>query len=190
MGYPGEPYLQAVEPEIEGLSKLLPEAEVLFGEAVTRPNIMKMLPKRALIHIAGHIVYDHAAPLESGIPLAEKRWLRASDLYLRYGYLDRSTVVLSGCESASGSAKGGDILGLTSAFLYAGATGIVASLWPVDDTATAHLMSAFYQKITASHATADALRHAQIDLLHHQATAHPYYWAPFLLNGASRTWQP
>jgi len=185
VGYPGEPYLQAVQSEIESLSKLLPQADVLFGEAATLQNVMEMLPNRPLIHIAGHIVYDHMSPLESGIPLAEARWLRASDLYLRYGYLNGSTVVLSGCESASGSAKGGDILGLTSAFLYAGAAGIVASLWPVDDEATAKLMATF---TTTQIETAEALRHAQLDLLRDPATAHPYYWAAFVLNGASRVW--
>lgn len=188
VGYPGEPYLQGVEPEIERLSRLLPQADVLFGEAVTLPNIMKRLPNRPLIHIAGHIVYDQTAPLESGIPLAKARWLRASDLYLRYGYLNSSTVVLSGCESAGGRAKGGDMLGLTSAFLYAGATGIVASLWSVDDKATAKLMSSLYEKITQKIESAQALRHAQLTLLHDHATAHPYYWAAFVLNGASRVW--
>jgi hypothetical protein len=61
--------------------------EALASDSATLANVMERLPKRPLIHIAGHIVYDGQSPLDSGIPLAEERWLRASDLYLQYGTL-------------------------------------------------------------------------------------------------------
>ena len=86
-----------------------------------------------------------------------------------------------------GRPSGGDVLGLTSAFLYAGAVEMIAGLWRVDDTATAELMMAFYRELGSGVDTADALRQVQLKLLHDGRYAHPYFWAPFALSGGSRS---
>lgn len=189
LGYPGvrgqADYLEAVSGEVEDLARLWPRATVLLHEAATRAHFWDAAPGCAIIHLAGHIYYDDADPLASGMPLADGRWLRASDLYLRYGQLAGATVVLSGCESARVELAGSDVLGLTSAFLYAGATTLVAGLWKVDDAATAVLMQAFYQALSQGQPVAQALQSAQLHLLHQKTTAHPYYWAPFTINGGS-----
>lgn len=190
VGYPGQPeqpgYLPNVEQEITDLANLLPNASRLFGEAVTLNNVLTQMPGKTFIHLAGHAFYNQSLPLESGMPLAGGRWLRASDLYSRYGHLTGSTVVLSGCETGKVRPTGGDVLGLISAFLYAGAAGVVAGLWKVDDGATAILMTTFYRELTKGTKTAEALRHAQLHLLHSNAYRAPYFWAPFVLNGDSR----
>jgi CHAT domain-containing protein len=187
VGYPGSPgqpgYLPGVEEEIQTLAGILPRATVLLGEEATMDNVMAVSPKSQVLHLAGHAFYDNTNPLESGMPLAGGRWLRAADLYLHYGHLDGATVVLSGCSAGRGRPSGGDVMGLTSAFLYAGAVGVVAGLWRVDDAATADLMTNFYRELDRG--ATDALRLAQLGLLHSERYAHPYFWAPFALSGAS-----
>jgi CHAT domain-containing protein len=63
---------------------------------------------------------------------------------------------------------------------------VVASLWKVNDAATATLMERFYTELKAGRPKAEALRQAQIALLRERATAHPYLWAPFVLIGEWR----
>lgn len=190
LGYPGEPdqpdYLPAVTSEIDALLTLLPDADTLCNAEATQSALLQQMAHRPVIHMAGHIYYDAAHSLSSGMPLAGGRWLHASDLYLRFGRLQGATVVLSGCDSARNQSLGGDILGLTSAFLYAGASGLVAGLWKVDDTATAQLMTAFYRAWLDGHDSAEALRQAQLTLLHGVDFTLPYFWAAFTLNGDAR----
>jgi CHAT domain-containing protein len=96
-------------------------------------------------------------------------------------------VTLSACQTQlGGQSNGDDIVGLSRAFIYAGAPTVVASLWSVDDEATAVLMEAFYTHLKAGMGRAKALRAAQSDLSHdeaHPQWAHPFYWAAFVLTG-------
>jgi CHAT domain-containing protein len=74
-------------------------------------------------------------------------------------------------------------LGLTRAFLHAGAGHVVATLWPVDDWATAALMERFYEGYASDGDPAGALARAQRVLLAQPATSHPFYWAGFVTVG-------
>jgi CHAT domain-containing protein len=189
IGYPGQPdqpdYLSNVRKEIVSLRKRLPSAKTLFGEDATYDNVLAFMPQRKLVHIASHAHYHASDPLESGISLAERRQLRANDLYQRRGHLQGTTVVLSACNSSRGHPTGWDILGLNSAFLYAGAVGIIGGLWPIDDDRTASFMTTFYRHLLEGQETARALRQAQLAFLADKTP--PYYWAPFMLYGDSRT---
>ena len=189
-GYPGKldnkDYLRGVKRELDALNKIVPNPTMLYGDDATKESVLKNMLHKRIVHLAGHAFYTSEHPLESGIPLADDRWLRASDLYIRNNYLDGSLVVLGGCRTGLGQLKGGDVLGLTSAFLYAGATAIIASLWEVDDEATVSLMEAFYRELLQSNQTAEALRLAQLHLLGMPQYSLPFYWAPFSLSGDSR----
>lgn len=189
VGFPGEieslSYLDWVTSEIASLNNILPNAKVLLGDSAQHTTVLEAAKESYLLHLAGHIFYDQANPLASGMPLADGRWLRASDLYLRYGQLSGDIVVLSGCESGRIQPQGGEVLGLTSAFLYAGASCLIASMWPVDDASTAVLMQHFYHNLTAGLPVDEALQTAQMTLMQHAKLAHPFYWAPFSLMGAS-----
>jgi CHAT domain-containing protein len=94
-------------------------------------------------------------------------------------------VVLSACETGLGKEIHGEgIVGLTRAFLYAGAAAVVVSLWKVADASTAELMVRFHQHLRDPlRSRSGALRRAQLDLIESGAFAHPYYWAPFVLVG-------
>jgi CHAT domain-containing protein len=98
-------------------------------------------------------------------------------------------VVLSACQTglASGALAdlpaGDDWIGLTRGFLHAGARHVVATLWPVQDLATAALMERFYEGFTDSTDPVRALAGAQRALIAEPATAHPFYWAGFVAVG-------
>ena len=111
--------------------------------------------------------------------------------------LDADLAVLSACDTGSGKVTGGDdIIGLSHAFLGAGARSLIVSLWPVDDTSTAFTMQRMYQELRRGYMPSAALNTAQKALksmtteevlgLYGEAVpvSHPLYWAPFVVIGA------
>ena len=95
-----------------------------------------------------------------------------------------SLVVLSACETGlSQVATGDEILGLTRAFMYAGAPQVIATLWEIDDQATSELMDQFYAGL-AKESPASSLRAAQVHL--RMRHPEPFYWAGFVLYGMER----
>jgi CHAT domain-containing protein len=91
-------------------------------------------------------------------------------------------VVLSACETQLGAqSRGDELVGLTRAFVYAGAPTVIASLWSVNDQATAVLMAAFYRHLREGRSKAQALQAAQSET--RALYPHPYYWAAFVLTG-------
>ena len=98
--------------------------------------------------------------------------------------LDADLITLSACETGlSKIANGDDLVGLTRGFLYAGSSSIVASLWKVDDLATAQLMTRFYNEMDRADKR-EALRTAQLETK--KKYPHPYYWASFQLIGNAK----
>jgi CHAT domain-containing protein len=91
-------------------------------------------------------------------------------------------LVLSACETATGDQRAA--LGMAGIAVRAGAKSTLATLWSVNDQATAKLMSDFYQELSTKHlAKAEAVRQAQLTLLHNRWYKHPFYWAPYVLLG-------
>ena len=146
-----------------------------------------------LIHFATHGVVDAQRPEMSGLILSliDERG-RRQDGYLRIGdiyklSLAADLITLSSCDSALGKDMESEgIIGLPRAFLYAGAKGVIASLWKVDDEATARMMSALYARIKNGESPGSALRRAQLELAHDERWSKPYYWAAFVLQGDYR----
>ncbi|MBW8876413.1 MAG: CHAT domain-containing protein [Acidobacteria bacterium] len=143
------------------------------------------------IHFATHGVFDAERPELSGLALSRvdaagkprEGFLRLRDVY----DLDLAAdlVVLSGCQTALGKEiRGEGLLGLTRGFLYAGAPRVVASLWWIDDRATAALMSAFYRGLWSEGLRpAAALRKARLSLARQHRFRDPSYWGAFVLQG-------
>lgn len=188
VGYPGEPdhprFLHHVAAEVETVTKHL-KATPLFGAEATVENVLTRGVGCAVLHFACHADYDPAAPLESGLHLAQNRWLRASLLYQQYGRFRGTIAILGACNTGNVQIRGGEVLGLTSAFLYAGARSVIAGLWAVDDAATVVLMDRLYEGLAQGAGLASALRESQLAMLAGDY-AHPFFWAPFVLSGASR----
>src|SRR6185436_14610125 len=100
-------------------------------------------------------------------------------------------VMLSACETGLGKEKRGEgVIGLTRAFMYAGAPTVGVSLWSVADKSTAELMTDFYRRYLGSGAAAStpvsapaAMREAQLAMIGGKQYSAPFYWAPFVLVG-------
>jgi CHAT domain-containing protein/tetratricopeptide (TPR) repeat protein len=163
--------------------------ELAAGEALSRYRI---------VHFATHGVLDTQHPALSGLVLSQvdahgktrDGYLRLHDIYgLR---LNADLVVLSGCETALGKTlRGEGIVGLTRGFFHAGASQVLASLWPVRDRATAELMHRFYHAMFRQGlGPSAALRQAQISLSKERAWRDPYFWAAFTLQGDWRVEAP
>ncbi len=144
-----------------------------------------------IVHFATHGFFNTAHPELSGIVLSlvdrdgkdQEGFLLTSDVFGMN--LAADLVVLSGCRTALGREVHGEgITGLSRAFLFAGAARVVASLWKVDDAATAALMTQLYRGLFVERlSTAAALRAAQATLRRDERWASPYYWAGFVLQG-------
>ncbi|HXT34339.1 MAG TPA: CHAT domain-containing protein, partial [Chloroflexota bacterium] len=159
---------------------------VLRDAEATGAHLRQLAGQFAVLHLATHGAFHPDEPLLSSLDLSDGRitTLDVFDLDLRC-----SLVTLSACETALGAEGAGDeLMGLSRAFLYAGAPALVLSLWKVEDRSTSLLMERFYQGLAAGQGIGAALRQAQLALLRHETelgdrTGAPYFWAPFQLIG-------
>jgi CHAT domain-containing protein len=143
------------------------------------------------LHFATHGYLDTERPSLSALVLSqidEKQqpqdgFLRVNDIY--NARMPAELVVLSACQTGLGQeVRGEGLMGLTRAFLYAGAPRVVVSLWNVNDRATAGLMTGFYRAmLREGKRPAAALREAQMELRKQKRWESPYYWAAFVQHG-------
>lgn len=156
----------------------------------SRGNFLKQdLKQFGVVHLATHGLLNGQNPELSGIVFSlvdergnpEDGFLRLADIYNLN--LPVNLVVLSACRTGVGQpVKGEGLIGLTRGFMHAGATRVVASLWKVDDEATAELMKRFYSYLLQKRLpAAEALRRAQLDQM--AIRPEPFYWAGFVLQG-------
>ncbi len=149
------------------------------------------LSQYQIVHFATHGLINNTHPELSGVVLSlvdekgrpQNGFLRLYDLYnLR---LSADLVVLSACQTALGKEiRGEGLVGLTRGFMYAGAPRVVASLWQIDDRATAEFMKRFYEGMLGQKLRpAAALRAAQASMSKDPRWQQPHYWAAFTLQG-------
>jgi CHAT domain-containing protein len=144
------------------------------------------------LHFAAHNLVDEEEPTRTGLLLSPGRsgeedgFLTLDEIFNRP--LAADLVVLSACSTALGKRfRGEGLVGLTWAFLYAGASSLVVSLWDVEDDATAALMVDFYRAYHRGESKSQALQGAKLKMLgRSRAQAHPSRWAPFILVGRWR----
>ncbi len=169
------------------------DAQVLTGDAATESAFRRLGPAQRVLHLATYGVLNKQNPLFSYVKLApdgaEDGRLEVHEVFGLH--LAADLVVLSACQTGLGSGAladvpaGDDWVGLTRAFLHAGARHVMATLWPVDDWATAALMERFYGGADVAADPAGALAEAQRALLSARGTAHPFYWAGLVVVGGS-----
>ncbi|HEY7212995.1 MAG TPA: CHAT domain-containing tetratricopeptide repeat protein, partial [Thermoanaerobaculia bacterium] len=180
--------------EAEAIAGLAPPggSRVLLDFAANRAEVLsERLSSYRIIHFATHGVIDAEHPALSGLALSmvnadggpAEGFVHLHDVYnLR---LNADLVVLSGCRTALGKElRGEGLIGLARGFQYAGARRVLASLWRVEDNATAALMSRFYRGLWADGLRpAAALREAQLWVRAQRRWRDPYFWAGFVLAG-------
>ncbi len=172
---------------------LSPNAVTTFiGAEATRERALgRALYDYRFLHFATHGIVNHEVSSLSTLVLSlvdgagrpRDGFVLLPDVYDMT--LNADVVVLSGCQTALGKdVRGEGPIGLARAFMYAGAPRVVASLWQVDDLATAELMKRFYRGMLVGGLTpAAALRAAQRELAGTRRWRSPYFWAPFVLQG-------
>ncbi|HUS11653.1 MAG TPA: CHAT domain-containing tetratricopeptide repeat protein [Pyrinomonadaceae bacterium] len=153
------------------------------------------ISKYRVLHIATHGLLNAERPQFTGVVLSlvgnknEDGFLRTDEVFnLRLG---SPLVMLSACETGLGKEKRGEgVMGLTRAFMYAGAPTVGVSLWSVADKSTAELMTDFYKRFlgrpganSGTVPASAAIREAQLAMIAGKKYSAPFYWAPFVLVG-------
>lgn len=186
--------------EAAAVAALAPPAQTLraTGTAARRELIMDGgLAHYRIVHLATHALLNPRHPELSGVVLSlfddsgrpQNGFLRSYEIV----DLDLPTdlVVLSACRTGVGKeVRGEGLVGLTQSFLQAGAARVVASLWDVDDAATARLMTGFYRELLVTgRSPAAALRAAQRAMRAEPRWSAPFSWAGFVVAGEWRSTQ-
>lgn len=188
--------LPATRQEVEQIVRLYaPKAIAYLGEDATEEKAKAIGKDVPLVHFACHAVLNERFPLDSALVFTipehpkdgqDNGLLQAWEIFEKVR-IDADLVTLSACESGLGKEMGGEgLVGLTRAFQYAGARSVLASLWRVEDKVTGELMKRFYTNLRAGKSKDEALRLAQLDLVHSAEFAQPASWAAFQLNGDRR----
>lgn len=163
------------------------KAQILLNGDATKEWLMnESLTDYGFIHFATHAFVHESNPALSGLAMradSESDGITyVSDIYNLQMKAD--LVVLGACETGLGSIyKGEGLIGFTRAFIYAGASNLVVSMWRVNDHPTARLMIQFYRHISNGDTYGEALQKAKLQLIENPEMAAPRNWAAFVLNG-------
>jgi CHAT domain-containing protein len=177
---------------LEGETRIAKEAENIAKLFSTRPlinpakkkvlDVLRGLPND-VIHFSCHGHFDFSDPMASGIRLSKNEILTANDIVKLD--LNSELITLSACKTGISERRPGDeLIGLTRAFLYAGTSSIIVSLWAVDASSTLDLMSELYSLLkTAKKDVSIALQEAQKTIMEKKQYSNVFFWAPFILVG-------
>ena len=183
--------LPGVETEIEQIASKI-SAQVLLNKDFTRSNFQQRIETLpfSVVHLATHGEFSSEAKDTFILTWDNRINVKDLDRLLKgqgksATLRDRQPIellVLSACQTAKGDNRAA--LGLAGIAIRSGARSTLATLWSVQDRSTALLVADFYRNLIEASATkAEALRQAQLSLLHSSRYNHPYYWSPFVLLG-------
>lgn len=180
--FPGLPRLPGARSEGVAVRELYPNSTVLAGAAASASAFLEALGRHPVAHVAAHAVPSSGDPRLSYLVLSEGPLYAREIAERRLG--DARVIVLSTCGSGrEGERLGEGLAGLSQAFLVAGASSVVGTLWPIEDRAVVPLATAFHRNLVAGADPASALRKAKLEAL--RAGDPPSVWAAFELIGAS-----
>jgi CHAT domain-containing protein len=183
------PALAAVKNEVSAIAKLIPENQELLNNQFTRYRLQQALNENvySIVHIATHGEFG-SVPQDTFLVTGNNKKLTISELES----LIRNTVqsneeiellMLTACQTAIGDERAA--LGLAGVAVQAGVKSSLASLWSINDQATAKISTRFYKNLIQTKVSkAEALRQAQLALIKQgEKYNHPAYWAPYILVG-------
>lgn len=178
--------LPGVKDEVEALSHILSGTTLLDADfTVDRFGDEARTGDYRVVHIASHGMFGGSA--ESSFIMAYDNLLSMNGLQSllqaeRFHKNPIELLSLSACQTAEGNDRAP--LGMSGAAIKARAKSVLGTLWPVDDEAARQVMERLYSGISKGRLTkTEALRQAQLELLKHPESKHPFYWAPFVLVG-------
>jgi CHAT domain-containing protein len=187
------------EDEVRTLKRRFGDGAVVrIGREATETAVKEEAGDYDLLHIATHFTVNARDPLRSALDFApstrDDGQLEVREV-MDLG-VDANLVVLNGCFTAAGGGpvdrlpESDDWVGLTRAFIYAGAPSVVATLWPVNDRSASRFMDRFYELLPEM-GKSEALARAQRDMIAGSVPgagecADPYHWAPFVLIGSAQ----
>jgi CHAT domain-containing protein len=159
----------------------------LLGDDAQVSRLREEAGRADILHVAAHGFFLPHDPFASYVQLApagEKGRLLVKDV-ISLDLAQTDLVVLSACSTGKGRVReSDDVVGMTWAFLAAGAPTVITALWPIDDEASAALMTSFYRHLMQPGTqAAEALRAAQAEVRSRQEWSSPYFWAGFVLYG-------
>lgn len=185
------PDLPLADDEMKRIEKYFPAPErtVLSRDRASASGFVASQPGQfSFIHFVTHGTASRISPLDSAVVLTKE-----GDSYKLYArdivkeHLHADLVTVSACHGEGARTYSGEgLVGLTWAFLRAGAHGVIAALWEVSDSSTPQMMDQMYAEVTKGAAPDVALRDAKLALLHSNTVFRkPFYWAPFQLHRGS-----
>ena len=179
--------LNYVNSELKEIKKSV-DSVVLLNEDFTTESLQQKIKfsDRPIVHIATHGQFSSSLEDTFLVAWNDRIGIDRLDNILQTRNPSQEDaielLVLSACETATGDKRAA--LGLAGMAVRAGARSTLATLWSVNDRATAKLMSDFYHELSDRHHTkANAVRQAQLSLLQTRGYEHPFYWASYVLLG-------
>ncbi|MGB5771625.1 MAG: CHAT domain-containing protein [Crocosphaera sp.] len=179
--------LPGVKEEVKEIAEIV-STEVLLNQDFTSSRLQREIETTSfpVVHLATHGQFSSQVENTFLLTWDERINVKNLDQLLREREgQQRSPIellILSACQTARGDKRA--VLGLAGVAVRSGARSTLATLWSVQDQSTADLISQFYQTLRQSGVSkAEALRQAQLSLLHSDPYQHPFYWAPFVLVG-------
>ncbi len=180
--------------EVKMVSKLIKKGQrEIYTQEEAKEEKLKAIPLKdfKILHFATHGLLDENVSLRSALVLTQDEDPKEDGFFqVREIYdieLDSDLVVLSACQTGKGELENGEgVSGLSRAFLYAGAQAVLASLWNINDRATAGFMGHFYRSLNQGKNKDEALQSAKLEMLR-SPFGHPFYWAAFVVIGDSQT---
>lgn len=169
--------------EVERIGQVFLYSEIYTDSNATESVFRERATEHNILHLACHAELNSSYPMYSGLLLAPSEGYDGElDVHEIFTLdLDASLVVLSACQTGLGKLTTGDeLVGLSRAFLAAGAHSLVSSLWTVYDESTGYFMECFYRNLQ-THCKAESMQMAQLSTKEKYADI--YYWAPFMLIG-------
>ncbi|NOZ60255.1 MAG: CHAT domain-containing protein, partial [Calditrichaeota bacterium] len=188
--------LPKTEQEIKSIVKIIQPSVYYLEQDAKEETFKQEASKYSIIHLATHCIVDETQPMYSRIVFAQDNDPSEDGFLNTYEVfnlkLNAGLVNLSACETGLGKlSRGEGIIGLTHAFMYAGASSVLVSLWSVSES-TADLMKYFYLNLKSGMSKSQSLQQAKLKMIktagrfkngQRLSFANPFLWAPFVLVG-------
>lgn len=171
------------EQEVKLIQQFFSHSTLILDEKTNETSVKESMPEATIIHFATHGFYDEEHPLESFLALNSdsKNDGRLTVYEIFNSDINSKLTTLSACDTGIGElSRGDDIISLNRAFLYAGSSNVISSLWSINDRTTPKLMSDLYFYYNQNHSFEESLCLAQRDFIK-KTSSDPKLWSAFVL---------